>query len=63
MKPEVGDWIMWRRAGTLVLGEVRYRVKNGYYPHDEDQSVTAFGTADDDAVLEIRKPNKEKDNG
>ncbi len=51
--PEVGDWVRFRKNGTLVIGVVQY-VHDGVPYSGRKSYDTDLGRVDQDAVLEVR---------
>ena len=59
MKPEVGDWIKFRSWGEELIAEVTAVTRKEVVVDDRgDCLYVAHGP---ESILEIRKPNKEKD--
>lgn len=57
-KPQVGDWIRFRRAGLLVIGVVAYVIEARYFHHGKWEVVTDLGDISETDTLEVRGPSR-----
>jgi hypothetical protein len=57
MEIKLGDWISWWDGTRLVIDEVKYLVKDDWYPYST-RAYCRYGTISIKNVLEVRKSNE-----